>query len=142
MRALTSLAVAASLVGACANDGSGAQPIKYDRDTCTACGMAISEPAYAAELVPPGGRAVKFDDVGCALTWLDRQSFALAPNVKLWLVDPKGGFVDGRTARYVAGRPTPMGYGFERVAFGPLDFESIRARVHAVAAQHDTKGAP
>ncbi|MEZ4563452.1 MAG: hypothetical protein R2853_12005 [Thermomicrobiales bacterium] len=38
--------------------------ISYDRDTCTRCGMIISDERFAAALVAPDGSVQLFDDVG------------------------------------------------------------------------------
>ena len=45
-------------------------PIVYDEDACSHCRMAVSQPAFAAELVTPGGQVELFDDLGCLAAWL------------------------------------------------------------------------
>lgn len=49
-------------------------PIKLNSDKCDNCGMAISNLEFASELFTSKGRAYKFDDVSCMLTYKKENS--------------------------------------------------------------------
>ncbi len=121
---------------------TGPVPIRWDQETCARCGMAISDRHFAAEV--RGGpdadrtRVWKFDDIGCALLWLDEQPWKADPRVEIWVTDQETGeWLDARRAWYVPGQHSPMGFGLgarrER-AEGALDFAG--ARRHIVAVEH------
>lgn len=57
-------------LAACGGGQPRPVPIVYDEDACSHCRMAISQPAFAAELVTPGGHVELFDDLGCLAAWL------------------------------------------------------------------------
>lgn len=125
------------LAGCVRPGGDGPAEVKYDRDACRGCSMIISERRFVAEVKPPKGEVVKFDDVGCAVRWLDEQPFADDPAVLLWVAaEADGAWLDARAAGYLAGRTSPMGYGFgAQAAPGPgsLTFETMRQQVRAIA---------
>ncbi|MFZ5441954.1 MAG: nitrous oxide reductase accessory protein NosL [Myxococcota bacterium] len=124
------------LVAACTGASSdGPVDIKWDRDVCRACSMVISDRHFVAEIRGgPKNAVVKFDDLGCALKWLDEQPWANEPATRLWVADQTDGhWLDGKTARYVAGKTSPMGFNFGAVAGGTEgnDFEAQREAVRA-----------
>ena len=49
--------------------------------------MAISDRRYAAQLVKADGKAYFFDDIGCALQFLEAREWKDAPRV--WVTDVK-----------------------------------------------------
>lgn len=59
--ALVSFIIICFLSG-CANEP---RPINLSTDSCTYCGMAISKAVFAAEIITPKGKALKFDDLHC-----------------------------------------------------------------------------
>ncbi len=134
-------ALAALCAAACVSGGtSGPVEVKYDRDTCAACSMVLSEPAFATEVRGPDGKLKKFDDLGCALKWLERQPFRDDPAVALWVTAPRGGWVDARAARFAKGVATPMGYGYAPADEGALDFAAVRAALREPAKTTVTQG--
>jgi len=121
-------------LGACANKaGDGPAEVKWDRDACTGCSMVISEHGFAAQVRGgPRSDVYKFDDVGCAMRWLAKQPWADEPATKVWVArESDGAWLDARTARYVEGRTSPMGFGFGAVDEGTqgLSYEDMKARV-------------
>lgn len=117
----------------------GPRPVVWDKTSCAECRMAVSEPAYAAQLQLADGSVLDFDDVGCLFMYLD----ATAPQVhgiylhhlreERWVAQEKVGFV--------AAGPSPMDYGLgavERAVEGGLTFAEARERVLAAtrAAGH------
>ncbi|SKB42967.1 copper chaperone NosL [Dyadobacter psychrophilus] len=49
----------------------GAQPIQIGVDACSHCKMTISDARFGCELVTNKGRAYKFDDLKCMLSYLE-----------------------------------------------------------------------
>lgn len=142
--ALTPLALA--LLGACGNKGNwpeGMAPIKWDRDTCVRCNMVISDRRFAAEM--RGGErdtVFKFDDIGCLIFWMRNKAsqfpWMAEPATRMWVADTTNArgelWLDPRTASYLGGRPSPMGYNF--AAFpqeinGGVNFSTIRTQILA-----------
>lgn len=103
----TSLAVPSWLAG-CRTGGPPTPPeIAYDRDTCDWCHMTIDAPKLAAAFVPASGRAQRFGEPGCLLSWLAPQS---APaGVAFVAVQEDGSWLKAEHASFVRGPVrTPM----------------------------------
>ncbi len=115
---------------ACQKD-KGPVEIIYGRDTCEMCGMIISEPRFAAEVrVVSDNKTHKFDDIGCAVNWLELQGVGLLGAKEIWVMDNDNGktWLDARRAFYRKGR-SPMNYNFAAVAAprqGAVDFMTMR----------------
>jgi len=122
---------------------SGMQPIKWDRDTCVRCNMVISDPRFAAEL--RGGEknaAFKFDDIGCLVFWqrdkAAQHPWMAEPATRMWVADSTdmsgATWLDPRTAHYLGGRLSPMGYNFAAVRDAvpqSLTFTQMREQILA-----------
>ncbi|HEX8964788.1 MAG TPA: nitrous oxide reductase accessory protein NosL [Rhodocyclaceae bacterium] len=130
----------AALVSACGRKDmpEGMAEIKWDRDTCTRCRMVLSDRRFAAQVRGgPKDAHFNFDDIGCVSFWLAQQPWGR--DARVWVADvgSKGDAVrwlDARTAQYVGGKSSPMGYDFGAVALaepGSLDFETMREHVLA-----------
>lgn len=129
-------AAMALLVAACSGDPpTGPVPIKYGRDTCSYCGMIISDPRYAAQIRGgPGHAAFKFDDLGEGLVWLDKQPWKDDAKVEIWVNDMDTGktWLDARHAFFVAVRMSPMGFNYGALPQrkdGALPFDEFRTTV-------------
>lgn len=126
------------LIAACSRQPeTGPVEIKWDRDTCKRCSMAISDRLYAVEVRGGPKREVfKFDDVGCAVHWLKNQPWGNDGSIELWVMDFRSGkWLDARQARYVTGKRTPMGYGYGASAEnlpGSISFEEARKQLLAL----------
>ena len=127
----------AAILAACGKSGwpEGMAEIKWDRDTCTRCRMAISDRRFAAEVRGgPKDQVFKFDDIGCVVFWLKEQAWGDDPNIRMWVADAASKpdqltWLDPRQARYVAGKTSPMGYNFAAYAqpqAGSLAFAEMR----------------
>lgn len=124
---------------ACTRDpGHGPARVHWDRDTCERCSMVVSDRHYAAQVRGGPKREVfMFDDIGCALFWLVEQGipWAEAPDTEIWVTDYRSGeWLDARQAHYLAGKTTPMAYGFAALAApapGSVDFTGMRAALLA-----------
>ena len=130
-RALFALAFGV-LVLACGDPGHGPAAIAWGRDACEHCAMVISEKRFAMQ-IRSGGRVHRFDDPGCAIEWLERQTGAGAEATELWVMDEdRQEWLDARSAFYRPGQRTPMAYGFGAIAApepGAVDFETFRRRI-------------
>ncbi|MBL8921382.1 MAG: nitrous oxide reductase accessory protein NosL [Myxococcaceae bacterium] len=124
---------------ACTQDGDGPARVVWDRDVCKACSMVISDRHFAAQVRGgPKNAVAKFDDLGCMMKWLDQQPWADEPATRIWVTRQQDGeWLDGRTARYVSGRTSPMGFNFGAVDPGAEgnDFAAQRAAVRAFATK-------
>ncbi|HVI50514.1 MAG TPA: hypothetical protein VM661_04820 [Candidatus Sulfotelmatobacter sp.] len=124
-----------TLLAACKDD-SGPVEIKYGREACEMCGMIISDPHYAVELRGgPENRIKKFDDVGDAVTWMEKKGWGLAATKEIWVMNSEDGktWLDGRKAFFIRGT-SPMDYGFAAVTDhreGSLTFDEMRTTVLA-----------
>lgn len=90
-------------------------PVAWDRETCGHCHMHIGEPRFAAQLVTADGEVVNFDDVGCALRYLDEKQ----PRVhRLWFHGEGDRWIAGDQVGFVTTASTPMGSGLLAVEVG------------------------
>jgi copper chaperone NosL len=138
----------ASLLAACGKASGwpeGMVEIKWDRDTCARCNMVISDRRFAAQI--RGGeedRAFKFDDIGCLVFWIRDKAAAhpwmATPAIRMWVADATGRpdqparWLDPRSAQFLPGRISPMGYNFAAVAgaeAGSIDFAALREQLLA-----------
>jgi NosL len=113
---------------------TGPVAIRWGKENCDYCGMIIDNPRFAGQVRAPAGTVSKFDDIGCAMTFLNKQDWAASP-AEFWVGDSDHGtWLDGRSVWYVAGRASPMDYNFGAVASardGAVDFAGFRAAIVA-----------
>ncbi len=110
----------AALLGGCtsaAQARGGPVAVHWDREPCTNCRMMISDRRFAAQLSGgPGVSTFKFDDLGCAISWLERQPWGRDATVKVWVTDPEPAasvhWSDAADGRFRRRRGSPMGYDF------------------------------
>ena len=113
---IAAVIVAVLLMGCGQRSTTGAGEIHWDRQTCERCQMVISERRHAVQIRELGARRMHaFDDLGCALLWLDEQQ--LLPGSEggpeVWAMDSTASdWIDAREAQFEAGLTTPMAYGF------------------------------
>ena len=146
---LTTLLLA-SLAGCDGDPGTGPVDVTWDRDACERCRMVLSDRHYGAQIrVPPGegrkwGKAYKFDDIGCAVLWMDQQPWKEGPAIEIWVTDHRDGqWIDARTAHYVTGKTTPMEYGLgaqRDAAAGALSFEQAIVHIYEVEKRFSAEG--
>ena len=93
--------------------GGDVKPVDLETgDSCAFCRMAMSGREFAAEIIPTGGEALKFDDIGCSLAYLRehgelRSSVIFVNDFELrkWLPARDAWFVKSESIK------TPMGGG-------------------------------
>ncbi|MCK5810699.1 MAG: hypothetical protein KAH00_06390 [Cocleimonas sp.] len=129
------------LLSACEEEKTtGAANVRWDREICARCAMAVSDRKYSAQI--RGGKPekktklYKFDDVGCAITWLDDQNWKDDPRTEIWVNTHKTGeWINAKTAWYVEMKNTPMDYGLGAQTTkveGALNFEQARQHIDKV----------
>ncbi|MEO5336978.1 MAG: nitrous oxide reductase accessory protein NosL [Magnetospirillum sp. WYHS-4] len=113
------LAVLLLVITACdGKEATGPEEIKWDRDICTLCTMAIADARFATQVRGgPKRKVFKFDDIGCAVNWLNEQPWAGDAKTEIWTADltstrAKVSWLDGRKAFYTPQKTSPMGYGY------------------------------
>ncbi len=143
------LSVILAVLSACSGDpGTGPVEPKWDRDACERCRMMISDRRFSAEVRgwPKGDRSrvYYFDDVGCAMLWLDQQPWKDDPRVEMWVNDHRDGhWIDARKVWYVTGFTTPMEYGLgaqDEPAEGALDYVQAKEHVYKVEERFSQEG--
>jgi len=133
-RSVLGLLAAAPLLVACKEPDEGPVEIRWGRETCTICGMIISDARYAAEIRDPEKNVFKFDDIGDAIHWLSVQDWKADPTLEFWVRDSNTGkdWLDARKAFYHPDTISPMDYGYAAVPTnepGTVTFEVMRAAV-------------
>lgn len=143
------LILAVFLLAACSGDpGTGPVEVKWDRDTCERCRMVLSDRHHSAQVRggPAGekARVFMFDDIGCAVIWLEDKSWKDDPRTEIWVSDRRSGeWLDARKAAYVGGELTPMEYGLGaqmEPAPGALNFAQAKAHIFDVEARFNAHG--
>ena len=128
-----------ALLSACvrrAHEG-GPEPVKLGRDACTRCQMLLSDARFVAEVRGgPRDALHKFDDIGCAVSWLAAQDWGQDPTVRIWVAARGSGaeaieWLDARRAHYLPGYSSPMGYNFGAAATAAPDSLDFAAMRHA-----------
>jgi nitrous oxide reductase accessory protein NosL len=125
-----------TLAGCGQEPRTGPVEVKWDRDTCVRCNMALSDKRYAAQVRGgPKHQAFKFDDFGCVVFWLKDKPWVDDPTTEIWVMDMRSNqWINARKAHYVPNKMTPMAYGFGAVALpepGSVSYEEARKQVLA-----------
>lgn len=126
-------AVAAALIILAQSPAANVRPIIWDRESCSHCGMAISNARFACQLQTRSGKIYDFDDPGCLLTFLDEKH----PQVRAIYFHALAGdrWIKAAEAAFVRGENTPMGYGFGAVPAGTPGAISLE-QARREAGQH------
>lgn len=138
---LAALLVLLALAACGPKEETGPVDVRWDRDVCERCRMAVSDRFYSAEV--RGGPATErtkvhlFDDLGCAVLWLDEQDWKEDPRTEVWVTDcESGAWLDARRCAYLGGRRTPMDFGLgarpaaaAAAADSALDWDAASAHV-------------
>ncbi len=123
---------------------TGPAQVKWDRDVCELCKMALSDARFAAQVRGgPKHKVYNFDDIGCAVNWLNDQPWAAEKTVEIWVTEEASStrksvtWLDARKAWYVPGRMSPMGYNLSATAS-----KTDQALDFAAASQHILTNGP
>ncbi|RUM94028.1 MAG: protein NosL [Thiothrix sp.] len=145
---LASVVVLISLmISACTNEPeTGPSEVRWDREICQRCAMAISDRNYSAQVrgAAAGNKTklYKFDDLGCAVIWLDEQDWKDDVRTEIWVnAFDSGEWLDAKTAWYTTGKTTPMDYQLGATLDpkkGTLDFERAKKHIYEVEERLNT----
>jgi hypothetical protein len=99
--------------------------------------MVLSDRKHAAEIRAKSAQGRSkvhfFDDIGCAVMWLQDKPFRDAPGTEIWVTDWRTGkWIDARKAYYLPGQVTPMDYGLgaqSEPQHGALTFAQAEAHI-------------
>ena len=138
------------LLSACGGaPDTGPAEVKWDRTTCERCRMVVSDRKHAAQVryLPENkkrSRVMHFDDIGCAVIWLEDKPWKDDPKTEIWVTDRHTGeWLDARSATYIKGDLTPMEYGLgaqAESASDGLDFEQASAHIFDVEKRFNIHG--
>lgn len=98
------------------------EPIKLNSDNCDNCGMTISNPKFAAELLTQKGRIYKFDDISCMINYKNDNKDKTAGSgfyISNFLGDNH--LIPAETAIYIKGEKIQSPMGGNVAAFDNLD---------------------
>ncbi len=135
----------ALILSGCFEEKTGPAEIHWDRDVCKLCSMIISDARFTAQVRGgPKQKVYKFDDIGCAVNWLNGQPWAGDNNTEIWVAERTSTrqsvrWLKARDARYVTNDQTPMNYGFGATLQnlpGSIDFVALTNRILAKAPNH------
>jgi len=138
------------LLTACSGDpGTGAVTVEWQHDHCKRCNMILGDKYHAAQVRYKPANAPSevhvFDDIGCAVIWLETKAWKNDPTTELWVNDYKtGGWIDARKASYVVGQQTPMQYGLGaqiQASEGSMDFQAAHDHIFKVENYFNQHGA-
>ena len=133
-------------LSACSKEAdTGAADIRWDRETCERCLMAVGDRRFAAQIrggeSPESKKLYKFDDLGCAVLWLDQQTWKDNPLTEIWVTDfQTEQWIDARSAHYVKDQLSPMNYGLgaqTEAAPDSLDFSQARLHINEIEDKYN-----
>lgn len=136
------------LYGCSGQEATGPVEIRWDRETCARCAMAVSDRNSSAQvrgaLAGQTTRVYTFDDIGCAVIWLDGQSWKDDVRTEIWVTDHgTGEWLDARTATFIPGKRSAMGYDLgaqSDVSPEGMDFVHAREYIYDVEAREHVHG--
>jgi nitrous oxide reductase accessory protein NosL len=141
------------IFGGCSKkeNSNSPQKVHWDRDMCERCKMVLSDRDFATEIINPKTHKVYyFDDIGCAVLWLEEEKIPWAESAKIWVKDGKTKkWIDAKKAKYVDDAITPMAYGFkaykkENFPNGKkmIDFDTMVKKVKKIEKANQSKRLP
>jgi len=138
------------LLSGCGDPGTGPVDVHWDRDSCERCRMILSDRKHAAQVryddAGKRSRVRMFDDIGCAMIWLEDKPWRDTPSTEVWTVDHHNGeWIDARSAYYIKGQLTPMEYQIGAQSQPPisksLSYAEAKLHVFKVEATYNQHGA-
>jgi hypothetical protein len=131
MRALPSLWIVVLLVACNQEPSTGPGEIRWDQQVCERCSMSIGDDRFAAQV--RGGadnKLYRFDDIGCAVIWLEQQPWKDDAKTEIWVSDYQSKeWIDARQAGFIQLMHSPMGYGLGAVTHDEKDAISFNEAV-------------
>lgn len=105
------------MVACSKSPATGPVDVRWDREVCERCSMAVSDQYFAAQVRKAGNDenpsvVYKFDDIGCAVIWLQNKKWKDMPSTEIWVADHRNAsWIDARKSWYLKDRNSPMGFG-------------------------------
>jgi copper chaperone NosL len=133
------------VAGCFEGEQTGPVEIHWDRDVGELCQMMISDARFVTQIRGgPKRKAYKFDDIGCAVNWLNEKPWAGDVETEIWVAEFNStrenvNWLKARDAFYVTGEMTPMNYGFSAVTHAnsnSIDFVEMTNRILANTPNH------
>jgi len=149
MKTLILLLFTGLVMSGCGDPGTGPVDVHWDRDICERCRMILSDQKHAAQIryldAGERSRVRMFDDIGCAVIWLEDQPWRDASTTEIWTTDHQNGeWIDARSAYYVKGELTPMEYGIgaqrQQPISAALTFSEAQAHIFKVEERYNQHG--
>jgi len=134
----------------CSDPGTGPVDVHWDRDSCERCNMILSDRHHAAQVrymdEQNRSRVRIFDDIGCALVWLEDKQWRDAATTEIWTKDYRDGkWIDAKAAYYIKGQVTPMEYGVGAQSTPPIaesfNFDEAKSYIFKVEETYNVHGA-
>jgi hypothetical protein len=95
------------------------------------CLMKLESSIDAVEVISPSGNTWFFDDIGCAVLWLEDKSFKDRAKIYIFSTDTKE-WIDAKKAYYKMGIKTPMLHGFgaykDKIG-GYMDYQQMSIKI-------------
>ncbi|WP_165741837.1 nitrous oxide reductase accessory protein NosL [Candidatus Thiosymbion oneisti] len=148
LTATLALSCLAMLAGCGGEPATGPVAVKWDRVACERCRMVLSDRHHGAQVrvkdLNGKSEVFFFDDIGCAVIWLDDKPWRDDPQVEIWVSDWRSGeWIDARAASYLSGQETPMQYSLgaqSEPAEAALDYAAAKAHIFAVERRFNRHG--
>lgn len=109
---------------------------------CPQCHMYLMGKKHSAQIITRDLKTHFFDDIGCAVLWLEEQKIELE-TVVFWIMsNDTNRYTDALKAFYSVNDTTPMHYGFgayEQPKDGLIDFHEMRTRMLRGETMNDPK---
>jgi copper chaperone NosL len=123
----------AALLGVVACGLSGPVPLKWGEESCRHCHMTLADRRFGAEILTRRGRALAYDDAGCAAEAIADGEVAAGEVDSVWVVDythpdrliPADSATLVRSGAFL----TPMGSGLAATA-STLEAQGLAADMH------------
>ncbi|MBS1153276.1 MAG: hypothetical protein H6Q89_4974 [Myxococcaceae bacterium] len=120
------LGVGLALLAGCDPGPAKAAEPAWSKQACTHCMMLLSDKRFAAQATLATGERHYFDDVGCLVSWLERDG---AGAKGAWVRTPTAdGWIPAEAARFAPGAITPMDFGFAPAASG-ITFTELKQQL-------------
>ncbi|MBX3142187.1 MAG: nitrous oxide reductase accessory protein NosL [Trueperaceae bacterium] len=133
---------AAALIAALLLTGCSAPkpvPINIGQDVCAFCGMLISDPGYAAQIVTKTGKAYKFDSIESLLGFVHNGSVSQDQIHSMWVSDffEPGKMLRVEEAHFLRGGELRSPMGLNVAAFSKVaDLEQVKAEIGGMPVRY------
>ena len=149
MRVLIVMLSIGWFLSGCSDPGTGPADVHWDRDSCERCRMILSDRKHAAQIryddANKRSRVRMFDDIGCAVIWLEDKPWRDSPSTEIWTTDYRNGeWIDAQEAYYIKGQLTPMEYGLGAQSQQPIEkslsFSEAKSHIFKVEETYNKHG--